>query len=274
MSGGAYETEQPSITLSGELDEDCAIQSVSWQVGIDPVVSEGLVSGSTSDWLGWLWEAANIPLEEGSQTITVIARDAAGNVGETAIEVIYTPPGQSPEPSVDSAKVLTQKKTKLTFYFGGSDYDDLDRMSTVAYLMKDADEVFEMPFDKDVTAKIEVPEPSDPSTLRQLFIQTIPAGTISGTTKYRYVKSGGGIREMVFQKSTSTQLYFYLYIEKSNFLPDLKASMTDDDYQAYVQSIPSCIVSVWVGEEILWRGEAMLTPGTYSEHKQELVYNR
>ena len=266
-----YETQQPSITLSGELDENCALQSVFWEVD---GVAGSKVSGSTSDWLGWLWEAANIPLKQGSQTITVVARDAAGNVGEAALEVVYTPPVQPPEPPADSAKALEQKKTKLTFYFGGPDYDDLDRMSVVAYLTKDPEEVFYMPFDKDVTTKVEIPEPGNSSIMRQIFVETIPAGTVSGTTKYRYVKSGGGIREIVFQTSTSTQLYFYLYIENTNFLPDLRASMTATAYQAYIQSIKSCTVSVQIGQDLLWRGEAPLTPGTYSEHKQELTYNR
>ncbi len=273
LSDGPYQTEQPSITLKGELDEDCAIQSMFWQVGVDPVVT-GSVSGSTSNWLGWLWEAGDIPLQEGTQTITVVARDAAGNIGEKTFEVVYTPPGQTPQPPADSAKVLEQKKTKITFYFGSPDYDDLDRMSVVGYLKKDSEDVFEMPFDKDVTAKVEVPEPGDPSVMRQIFTQTIPAGTVSGTTKYRYVKSGGGIREMVFQSSTSTQLYFYLYIESSNFLPDLKAFMTVEAYQNYIKSIQSCTVSVQAGQDILWSGPAPLTPGTYSEHKQELTYNR
>lgn len=264
-----HETQQPSITLSGELDEDCSLQSVSWEVD----GAYGLTSGSTSDWQQWLWEAADIPLKEGSQTIRVVARDAAGNVGEGALEVVYTPSVQPPEPPVDSAKVLEQKKTKVTFYFGGPDYDNLDRMSVVAYLKKDAEEVFEMPFDKDVTLKVEVPESGDPSVMRQIFVETIPAGTISGTTKYRLTRFGE-IYEIVFQKSTSTQLYFYLYIADSNFLPDLRASMTAEAYQTYIQSIQSCTVSVQIGQDLLWRGEAPLTPGTYSEHKQELTYNR
>ena len=272
LPDGPYQTQQSSVTLSGELDEDCAIQSVFWQLDGDPPVT-GLVSGSTSDWLGWLWEASDIPLREGIQTITVVARDAAGNVGEAALEVVYTPP----EPPPDSAKVLEQKKTKLTFYFGGPDYDNLDRMSVVANLMKDSEEVFQIPFDKDVTATVAIRDPEDSSTFRQIFAQTIPAGTVSGSTKYRYVgytSLVGGIREMIFQTSTSTQVYFYLYINNTNFLPDLKASITAEAYQSYIQSISSCIVAVQVGQDILWRGEAPLTPGTYSYHKQELVYNR
>lgn len=273
LSGGTVETDKPAITLSGEVDEDFAIQSVAWKVGEGSESRQGYASGSTSDWRSWIWEAPNVPLKEGLQAITITAVDAAGNTGTATLEVVYTPPVQPPQPP-GAAEVLAQQKTKMTFYFGGTSYDNLDRLSTVAYLMKDASDTFEMPFNTDVTAVVEIPEPGDPSTLRQIFVQTIPAGTVSEGTKYRYVGSALGIRELLLQSSGSTKIYTYLYIDKWNFLPDLKPIMTSEAYQDYIRSISGCIISIWIGTDRLWRGQATLSVGSYSTHKQELVYNR
>lgn len=280
-------TNQPSITLSGDAQENCGLQMIRWSNwgDADPtdplaeVFAWGYTSGNTPGnadaWYEWAWQTESIPLTEGVNHIVVTAEDTAGNPGEAAIDVTYTPESSdSTTPTIGDTTPLDPKKVKFTFYFGGTDYVDLDRGSIVAYLSKAADEEFVMPFDKDVTAIIQVPGDGDNEPPIQIFSQTIPAGTISGSSKYRYTGSPPGIRELTFMSATSTTVYAYLYLEGANFLPALRDSLTPEAYQAYIQSIDSFTLTLVIGGDKAWQGSAPLTKGSYGTHKQEMIYNR
>ncbi len=267
-SDSAYETAQSTITLSGDVLEDCGLKMVDWSVDQSEGIVSDIASGETDDWAGWSWRTGDITLEKGLNRIVVTAEDAAGNLGEAIIDVTYTPPVQPPLPPVGETAALDIKKVKFTFYFGGSYYEDLDRFSIVGYLQKEADEEFLMPFDQDVTAIIHVPGVEEP-----IFSQTVPAGTISGTRKYRYTGTPG-IRDLTLMQASSTTVYVYLFVYKWNFLPLIKANLTPEAYQTYVQNIGSFTFTLLIGPESAWQGSAPLHPRSYNAHKQEMTYNR
>jgi hypothetical protein len=260
--GQHHNAEAPLIDLSGEVSDDRGVMRVAWS---NERGGTGNAQATISDWTGpWYWEADDIPLAEGDNLITVTAWDAAGNSEAASLTVSYS------TPPVSSVRNLENRKAKFTFFFL---LDGIDRFSIYTYLAKDADETFTMPFDKDVTVTIKVPDPRDPAIDIQLFSQTIPAGTVSPLEKYRYRSGPGGIRELLFQESTATQTYMYVYVEDVDLLPGIKSTLPKDDYWTFIKNIDSYTITVQV-DEMIWTGQASLIPGYYSVHKQELIQNR
>lgn len=80
---GSYETAEPTIQLAGTTADDSQISEVRWSSssGVG-----GTASGTTN------WTIPDITLQEGSNTITVTAKDAAGNQGSATLTVVYTIP--------------------------------------------------------------------------------------------------------------------------------------------------------------------------------------
>jgi hypothetical protein len=269
LGGGSYVTDQTVVNLAGNVDDTIGVTNVSWSNNRG---GSGSTLGTITTWAGpWRWEANGIPLAEGDNIITVTARDAAGNIDTSTLTVTYNAPPPPPPPSTE--KVLDNRKVKFTFYFGGASYNSIDRVSDVGYLLKNSSETFVMPFNKDVTVTIKVQDPRNPSTKLQVFTQTIPAGTVTGSSKYRYVTSSKGINELTFEAATSTAVYMYLFVDKVDFLPSIKAIMTSAEFQAFVKSIKQATFTVQIGTTA-WNGNVPLSLGTYTDHKQELVYNR
>jgi len=259
-----FTTSSPSIDLSGYAFEPCGIVLISWSTNS----SEGdIAAGSTSDWMNWAWHANGIPLEEGENLVVIYGVDARGNESSTTLLVTYTPPSPPPEPPPGEYSDMENRKAKFTFYFQG--YDNYDRGSDVSYLEKGPDGIFSMPFNEDVTVSIEFGGPDLPK-----FSQTIPAGTVEGTTKYRYVSGGPGIRELIFMDATSTSVYFYVFLDKWNFFPDLKASMSNEQYIALCKSITNFTITVQIGSDKVYRGTSPLSQVNYTTSKLELAFNR
>jgi hypothetical protein len=265
-STGAYETTADTITLSGEAMENCGLQMIRWSVDGQAAV---LASGQTDDWGIWSWQAKDIELAEGLNRIVVMAEDAAGNLGETFIDVTCTHFVPPPPPAGETAR-LDPKQAKFTFHFGGTGFEDLDRLSVVGYLKKEADEDFMMPFDRDVTVTVHV---SGIGEQEPIFSQTIPAGSVSGTAKYRYT-SYSGIRDLTLMKATSTSVYMYVFVDKWNFLPELRNDLSPEAYLAKVQEIDSFTITLEIGSDKTWQGSAPLKVSAFNDHKQELHYNR
>jgi hypothetical protein len=264
--GGSYVTDRSTVNLAGDVDDAVGAREVTWS---NDRGGSGAVTATINNWAGpWRWEVKGIALYEGDNLITVKAIDAAGNFDISTLMVTYNAP--APPPVV---KAIQNSKAKFTFFWGGPEYDNLERCSDVAYLKKEANEVFVMPFNKNVTVTIRAPDPRNPSTYLQLFTQTIPAGTVSESDKYKYTSGPGGIRELRFEPYSSTAIYFYVYVEEVEFLPGIKPTMTAVQYKAFVRSIRSFILDVQI-DDLAWSGPAPLVPGTYAEHKQEMVYNR
>ncbi len=84
-----YTTSNPAIDISGTATDDTGVSDL-----------RGFVNGSLYPVLsaigGPFWSMSSVPLNPGSNTITVEAEDSAGNVGSDSITVIYqadtTPP--------------------------------------------------------------------------------------------------------------------------------------------------------------------------------------
>lgn len=74
-----HNTSSSPITLSGTASDNVGVTSVTWS---NSRGGSGTANG-TSPW------SASIPLQEGSNNITVTARDAAGNAGSSSININY-----------------------------------------------------------------------------------------------------------------------------------------------------------------------------------------
>ena len=73
--------------------------------------------------------------------------------------------------------------------------------------------------------------------------------------------SGPGIRELTFNKSTSTRVYLYVYIESVDFLPSVREDFKTNDlpgfpanYTAWLKDIESFNFTVQTGD-IAWSGD-------------------
>ena len=82
-TAGTYDTAAALITISGNASDNVGVSQVTW-------FSSGSGSGTA---IGTeTWSISNIELVEGSNIITIWAKDAAGNENSAALKVTYTPP--------------------------------------------------------------------------------------------------------------------------------------------------------------------------------------
>jgi hypothetical protein len=88
-TGTLYSTTKSSVSLTGTAADNVRVAQVRWS---NDRGGSGTASGTTS------WSAANIPLQSGTNAITVTAVDASGNTGTDRLTVTYTPP-TTPPPS-------------------------------------------------------------------------------------------------------------------------------------------------------------------------------
>jgi hypothetical protein len=75
-------TSNGAISLSGSASDDIGVSEVTWSNSLG---GSGLAAGTTS------WNVSNIPLQSGTNVITVTAYDAANNTGTDTINVVYVP---------------------------------------------------------------------------------------------------------------------------------------------------------------------------------------
>jgi hypothetical protein len=109
---GPSQTEESTVNLSGTASDDEAVASVTWS---NDRGGSGTAQGTTS------WTAAGIALQEGVNTITVTATDAAGNSGSGSIQVTRTIPDvDAPTVSVTGPSITANPNITLT----GSASDD------------------------------------------------------------------------------------------------------------------------------------------------------
>ena len=78
-----YETSTPPVQLTGTAADDSGVVEVTWS---NSNGDSGAASGTTN------WSTSDIGLLEGINTITVTAKDAAGNQGTSTLTVVYTAP--------------------------------------------------------------------------------------------------------------------------------------------------------------------------------------
>jgi hypothetical protein len=77
-TGSTYSTSQSTISLTGFAADNRGVMRVTWT---NSAGGSGVASGTTS------WSMANIPLQTGTNVITVTAVDAAGNRGTDSLTV-------------------------------------------------------------------------------------------------------------------------------------------------------------------------------------------
>lgn len=80
-TGTTHTATSSPLTLSGSASDNVGVTQVSW---ITDRGASGNASGTTN------WTAAGIPLQSGSNIVTITARDAAGNKGTDVLTVTYS----------------------------------------------------------------------------------------------------------------------------------------------------------------------------------------
>jgi parallel beta-helix repeat protein len=91
-SGSTYTATSSAISLSGSASDNVGVTQVTWSNSLG---GSGTASGTTS------WSINSVTLQNGTNTITVTARDAAGNTATDTLTVSYTIPDTTP-PTVSS----------------------------------------------------------------------------------------------------------------------------------------------------------------------------
>lgn len=109
-SSGTYTAASSPLELSGSAADDVGVSQVSW---VNNLGGSGTATGTTS------WSASGIALQNGTNTITVTARDAANNIATASIVVFYNPGAETVyfiSPTGDDANSgLTQGAPLKTF---------------------------------------------------------------------------------------------------------------------------------------------------------------
>jgi hypothetical protein len=84
-SATTYATSAASLTLGGGASDNVGVTQVSWSNSRGGSGSQSFSAASI------VWSFNNIPLQSGSNAITVTARDAAGNTQTDTLTVTYSP---------------------------------------------------------------------------------------------------------------------------------------------------------------------------------------
>ena len=98
-------TSANSITLGGSASDDVGVTQVTW---VSSIGVSGTASGTTA------WTVTGIPLINGSQTLTVTARDAAGNTRNDAIVVTSSTATDFTNPTVTITSPVSTSATSTT----------------------------------------------------------------------------------------------------------------------------------------------------------------
>ncbi|HYG76519.1 MAG TPA: Ig-like domain-containing protein [Planctomycetota bacterium] len=84
-SNATYDTTSATLSLSGTASDNVGVTQVSYTL-TGATSAAGNASGTTN------WSLPTLTLNAGTTTITVTARDAAGNSASDSLQVVYTPP--------------------------------------------------------------------------------------------------------------------------------------------------------------------------------------
>jgi chitodextrinase len=102
---GFFVTQAPAVTLSGTASDDGDVRRVEWTHASG---GQGVANGTDN------WRAADIPLQEGENEITVAAVDAAGNRGEARYVVTHSASRSLTEPvGISSLEVPSQREYRI-----------------------------------------------------------------------------------------------------------------------------------------------------------------
>lgn len=113
-SNPIYPTSDTTINIFGTASDNVGVTEVTWVNS--STGATGIASGSTS------WAINGISLKNGSNVISVTAKDGAGNKGTATLTVMYTPVDIDPPETIITAGptgIITSNSA--TFTFTGSD---------------------------------------------------------------------------------------------------------------------------------------------------------
>ena len=113
--GSSFETTSNSVTVSGTASDDTGVTSITWT---------NSAGGSGSASVASTWSVV-IPLQQGSNYITVTAHDAASHTASDYITVTYTPSSiDTTNPTISIAAPVSDSainNTSVTIEWAGSD---------------------------------------------------------------------------------------------------------------------------------------------------------
>jgi hypothetical protein len=166
------------------------------------------------------------------------------------------------------AVVVDSTKARFTLFY--RDHFASDRLSVTGYLNPKLEK---MPFDKDVTVEIKLPDPRNSADILTVINQTIPAGTVSGRKTYRFSSREPGIQSLKLEPRTdSTRIS--VSVDDVDLLPDIRAgSATPEEYLELIRSIEYYVITLEIDGK-LWSGLSHLKPTTRTKQKQELKLQR
>ena len=105
-AAGPAQTTEATISLTGTASDNVAVASVTWS---NDRGGSGTAQGTTA------WTATGVPLQEGVNTITVTATDAAGNSGTDSIQVtLNLPDTTAPTVSVSGPTQTQEQMVNLS----------------------------------------------------------------------------------------------------------------------------------------------------------------
>jgi hypothetical protein len=127
--GTTYSTTAATIGLGGTASDDTGVATVAWQsvaAGPPVVTRTGVASGTTS------WSIASIPLDPGTNTITVTVTDGASQTATDTLTVSYDPTPPSIAITVPNGTgAYSTTTTPVTLGGTASDFAGLEEVSWV-----------------------------------------------------------------------------------------------------------------------------------------------
>ncbi|HKW39231.1 MAG TPA: hypothetical protein VJO54_15640, partial [Burkholderiales bacterium] len=109
---GSFSTANGAVAVAGSASDNVAVTGVSWSNAANG--GGGSASGTAS------WSVATIVLVAGVNTITVTARDAAGNSGSATLAVTYNPGGTSSLSGNVDSSLINRSVTNTVYVYSGT----------------------------------------------------------------------------------------------------------------------------------------------------------
>jgi hypothetical protein len=198
-SNPTYPTSQATINISGTASDNVGVTEVTWvNTGTR---GNGTASGTT------LWAADGISLEDGSNVISVTAKDAAGNKGTVTLTVMYTPVDiDPPDTFISAGPTGLISSNSATFTFTGSDNETQTRDLVYATYLEGHDRgwsgfsastsiTYNNLLDGSYTFQVQARDQAgniDPSPARRSFTVAVKACSYSVSSAGNTFGPGGG----------------------------------------------------------------------------------
>jgi hypothetical protein len=111
-SSGTYTASGATVPLAGTASDNVGVVRVSWRNAATG--AGGDASGSSN------WSVGNVTLASGVNTITITARDAAGNAGDATLAVSYSPSGPARLSGRADSSLINRSGVNAVYIYNGS----------------------------------------------------------------------------------------------------------------------------------------------------------